>query len=314
MSPFAFASPLPGIPASGDPDIPAATLPIATIVVLDNSVYSYTAGFRGLDITIPVGWNRAVIEFTATPMGDPWDRTFAASIAGVEVLRGTTPRAPMTVEKDVTRYSALMPEGSVVRIEGYTDSWVAALAISVTMRFYADPSALLVSPPVDSVVNVQRFGGLCTGGSFTRTVDFGDAPPSAATIELFLSGHGQEEFWFQNQGGPRIARVAVDGTEVGHAVMLPYTYAFLGFAGAGGSAGPTQVLIHRLMWWTAQLALDKVGVHVNSGEIPPFRIAVDEDQLGLFTGTRQVTVSMETTTSNVVRCTWTTSASMLLDA
>lgn len=293
--------------------MPTATDPIAVITVLENEVYSYTGGFRGKDIVVPTGWNRVILEFTETPLGDPWDRTFAASIGGVEVLRGTTPRTPMTVEKDVTRYAALLPQGGVVRVEGYTDTYVAAMSITLKLRFYDDPTGLLATS-ADEVVNVQRFGGLCTSTSFTRSVDFGAGVPAGATLELFMSGHGAEEFWFQQQGGPRIVRVWVDGTEVATAVMLPYTYAFLGFAGGNGQAGPTEMLIHQAMWWTAQQGLDKAGVHVNSGEIPPFRATIHSDELPLLTGVRDVRISMESTTSAVVRCTWTTSAAFLLDA
>lgn len=294
--------------------MPPASEPIAVVTALENEVWSYTAGFRGRDITVPTGWNRVVLEYTQTPLGDPWDRTFAASIAGVEVLRGTTPRTTMTVEKDVTRYASLLPPGGLVRVEGYTDTWVAAMSVTLKLRFYDDVTAALVAAPVDAVVNVQRFGGLCTGGSFTRTVDFGDATASSATIELFLSGHGAEEFWFQQLGATRIARVYVDDVEVGNAVILPYTYAFVGFAGGpGGTMNAQNDQLHRVMWWTAQQGLDKAGVHANSGEIPPYRVSVAAEHLGLLTSERQVRVEMDTLASGQGSCVWTTSAAFLVD-
>ncbi|HUR69902.1 MAG TPA: peptide-N4-asparagine amidase [Candidatus Thermoplasmatota archaeon] len=310
LVPHGLASSGTALPEEG-PDVPALTEPIAVVTVLDHEVYSYTAGFRGRDIDVPLGWDRVVMELTHEPLGDPWDRTFSASVAGVEVLRGTTPRAPMTVEKDITRYGALLPQGGLARVEAYTDTWVAASALTLKLRFYAEPVALVA--PTDAVVNVQRFGGLCTGTSFTRTVDFGASAPSAATLELFLSGHGAEEFWFQNGGGARVVRVAVDGVEVGHATMLPYTYAFLGFAGADGTAGEQEVLIHQLAWWTAQQAADQAGAHANAGEIPPFRVALDAAALAQLTGTRSVTVSMDRVDVPTL-CTWVTSASFLVDA
>ena len=313
LAPSANAIPLLGIPEAG-PELPTATEPIAVITVLEDEVYSYTGGFRGRHVDVPTGWNRVVLEFTETPLGDPWDRTFAASIAGVEVLRGTTPRAPMTIEKDVTRYAALLPQGGSALVEGYTDTYVAAMSITLKLRFYDDPTGIiLATSSADEVVGVQRFGGLCTETSFTRSVDFGAGAPAGATLELFMSGHGAEEFWFQNSGGPRIVRVWVDGTEVATIVMLPYTYAFLGFAGPDGTAGPQEVLIHQAMWWTAQQGLDKAGVHVNSGEIPPFRATIHPDELPLLAGIRDVRISMEAAFENPVHCTWTTSASFLLD-
>lgn len=309
----AGAVPMPGVPQNGDPDLPAASAPVAVVTVLENEIWSYTAGFRGRDITVPTGWDRVVLEFTQVPLGDPWDRTFAASIAGVEVLRGTTPRTPMTVEKDVTRYASFLPEGGLSRVEGYTDTYVAAMSVTLRLRFYADATAALVAPPVDAVAKVERFAGLCTGGSFTRSVAFGDEAPSAATIELFLSGHGPEEFWFLNTGGPRTVRVHVGDVEVGRALLLPYTYAFLGFAGPGGTMGPQQQQLHTIMWWTAQRGLDKAGVHVNAGEIPPYRVSVHPDDLALLTGTRDVRVSIGPATGSGGSCVWTTSAAFLLE-
>ena len=309
----AAAVPMPGLPAQGDPDVPAASEPIAVVTVLENEVWSYTAGFHGRDIIVPAGWDRVVLEFTQKPLGDPWDRTFAASIAGVEVLRGTTPRTTMTVEKDVTRYASLLPEGGLVRVEGYTDTYVAAMSVTLKLRFYEDATAALVAPPVDEIVNVQRFAGLCTGGSVTRTVDFGYQRGSA-TIELFLSGHGSEEFWFRNAGGPRTVLVHVDDVEVGRAVLMPYTYAFVGFAGGpGGTMNAQNEQLHKAMWWTGQQALDKAGVHVNAGEIPPYRVPVHSEDLGLLAGPRDVRVSIESATGTSGSCVWTTSAAFLLD-
>lgn len=307
----AMADPALAPPAVEGPDAPPVTEPIAVVTALENEVWGGSAGFRGRDIAVPTGWNRVILEYTQTPIGDPWDRTFAASIAGVEVLRGTTPRTVMTIEKDVTRYASLLPHGGTARVEGYTDTYVGAMSVTLRLRFYQEP--ILPTSPAEDVVGVQRFGGLCTGTAFTRTVAFGDAAPAAADVELFLSGHGAEEFWFQNQGGPRVVTVSVDGAPVAQAVMLPYTYAFLGFAGANGQMGPQEETIHRAMWWTAQQGFDKAGVHVNSGEIPPFRATLAAEHVALLAGTREITVSMAMTTANVVRCTWTTSASFVLD-
>jgi len=131
------------------------------------------------------------------------------------------------------------------------------------------------------------------------------AAPSKVVVELTVSGHGSMEF----QAGS-VFHVFVDGTEVAQFVQPPYTYAFLGFSGAGGQQDPTTLLVHQAMWWTAQQALDVVGVHGGVGEIPPSRALVPPDLLPLFTGTRNVQVVQQIHNG----CTWLTSLGLLVYA
>ena len=159
-------------------------------------------------------------------------------------------------------------------------------------------------------------------------MDFGKAVPSKAAIDLTTSGHGSEEFWFQQ--GPLVSvserritrtrefRILVDGTQVGKVVAMPYLYAFLGTGNqrantpcAGPGSSREGDMLHPLMWWTAQRELDRHGVHANSGEIPQYRIEIkDPAILALLSGERTVTVAID----NVHTAgTWITSLSVLLD-
>ena len=282
-----------GAPESG-PDVPTATAPIATVVVLDHQVFS-GAPTIGNTISVPTGWNRVTLTWDQTPLGDPWDRTFSASLGGVEVLRGTTPRTHFTITKDVTRYGTLLPAGGSALVEGYADSWVGAQQVTLTLSFYADPTSPLVEPAAAHVYGVDRLVGLGVGGAAAPVaIDFGPTAPASATVELFLSGHGDQEDWFLFPESPPTFHVLVDGNDIGEAVAMPYTYAFLGFcSGPGCSGTPADMQKADVMWWTAQQGADIAGVHTGVGEIPPYRIDVAAADLPLLQGARTVQLTLD---------------------
>jgi hypothetical protein len=147
-------------------------------------------------------------------------------------------------------------------------------------------------------------------------VAFAASPPAAADVELTLSGHGPEEFWYQGADHlPRSFDVVVDGTAVATATTLPYTYAQLGFGNANANtacSGPGNSVVgdtlHPVMWWAAQRALHLAGVHLGVGEIPPYRASIDAALLPLLAGTRTVEV-----VQHGGAATWVTSLTVLLN-
>lgn len=295
---------MPPVPQSG-PDVPAA-LPVAEIHVFANEVYSYTAGPRTRVIDVPSGWNRVVLTLESHPAGDPWDRTFGVAIGGAEVIHGTTPRTAFTIDKDVTEFASLLPQGETAPVTLLADSWVGALVYNVWLKFYQDPVGLVTTPD-DFAKGAFLWQWLCANGARrTTTVEFPADAPLTGTIELTASGHGNEEFFWQvNPQRLRTFHVLVDGVELATIHPLPYTYAFLGFY------EPTGSLVHGPMWWTAQRALDVAGVHTGVGEIPPYRVEVVAENLGLLTGTRTVELVMDGGTNGA--CAWITSVSFLTD-
>ncbi|HEV8360783.1 MAG TPA: peptide-N4-asparagine amidase [Candidatus Thermoplasmatota archaeon] len=301
-APLASLAPAPALPAV-QPDVPAATDPIATVWAFEDEVYSGTAGIRTRAIAVPSDWDRAVLVFRERPEGDPWDRLFAAFVGGVEVLRGTTPRTDMTVSKDVTEFRSLLPEGGVADLGIYTDTYVGAMVVSARVEFYRDEPTGALASPADSVVAPFTFRGVCADGQArTAQVQFPATPPSSAEVELYITGHGAAEFWYLNGLAPRYFRVLVDGTEVATAVVMPYTYAFVGFDGTLGAT-------HGPVWWTAQRAMDLAGVPDGVGEIPPYRATLIGDHLGLLAGAR--TISLVPSGGS---CSWPTSVNFLLHA
>jgi hypothetical protein len=264
------------------------------VAVLQDEAYSYDASYHGRTIGVPaVAWNRVVLVWTQHPVDDPWDRTFSASIGGVEVLRGTTPRTAFTIQKDVTEYASLLPPGGSALVEGYADSWVGAgQRVTLTLQFYDDPSAALVAPPAAHVFGVQRMAGMGIGGSGPAVpIDFGAAAPASATVEFTASGHGDQEDWFLYPESPPTFTLLVDGQPIASAVAMPYTYAFLGFCSGPGCTGtPADQQKASLMWWTAQQGADAAGVHTGVGEVPAYRATVAPQDLPLLAGAHTVQV------------------------
>ncbi len=290
-----------GVPQQG-PDMPAAGLATTTVTVFEADLWSWTEGVRTATVPVPAGYDRVLVELRIWPEGDPWDRLFAVHVSGVEVLHGTTPRTDMTVRRDITEYSALLPEGGTADVGLYLGTWVGALRATLRLHFHADePTSLLVGRPADDVVPGMLFVWR-GGGTVSRPVAFPGTIPTMATVEFFASGHGSEEFWYTDSVLPRVFEIHVDGTMVMRAVAMPYVYALLGFSGSFGNT------VHGPMWWTAQQGLDIAGVHTGVGEIPPYRATItDPDVLGLLSGDRTLEVKM-----GIQECCWITSVGFLL--
>ena len=304
-------------PSVEGPDVPPVTEPIDVVTAFDGERYECSEGPRAAVVAVPEGpWNRVILTVTTTPDGDPWDRVFGVAIEGVEVIRGTTPRAPATIHKDVTEFASLLPPGDEATVSLYLASWVGALRATVSLAFYADePTAALVRPPRARAIPVATWGRLHGHETTIEAAPTFGSTPTGATVELTISGHAGEEFWFTTQLNPRTFRISVDGVEVATARAMPYVYALLGFGnenantacvGPGTSSfGDT---VHPVMWWTAQQGLDRAGIHTGNGEIPPYRVDIAPEHLALLSGERTVTV--EQSGGGAV---WITSLAFLLD-
>lgn len=283
------------IPVQGEADVPTLTAPVASVTLFQDERFSFTEGERYRTFTVPdVARDRIILTLTGRPSpGEPWDRLLGLSIAGVEVLRATTPRTTFTLRRDLTRYASLLPRGAEVDAGILSGSWIGGewLEYTASLAFYADePTAAAVDSQKDAIAAAARWSHLsCAGDVRTATATFGATAPSSAELEITISGHGQDgEFWYLN--GPKRARifhVFVDGTEVGQAVAMPYVYALLGFSGGMNDSA------HLLMWWSAFQALDAAGIHGGVGEVPSYRATIDAEHLGLLTGSRTVSIVQE---------------------
>jgi hypothetical protein len=293
----AHAEPATLLPHVAGPDVPARTAPVATMTVFDRAPFFFGKGGaleRTVHVQVPKAtWRRAVLEFTDTPSAnEPWDRVFAFSAAGVELLRGTTPRTAMTIHKDVTEYAALLEPGTKVPFTAMVGTYVGSHRVTARIAFYAeDPPA----PAYARVVPAIRTFGIEPGhADKTRHTAKGLArfprtPPKSAVVELTTTGHLPEgEFWYLPGGSttPPVLRVRVDGVEVATARAMPYVYALAGFQNANDD-------LHPVMWWTAHQALDQAGVHTGVGEIPSYRASLPAGVAASLAGNRKVEVALE---------------------
>lgn len=303
------------VPEEG-PDIAPATAPAASVTVFDHERFQNTEGVRTRAFTVPsVTFDRVVLSFHGVPDQDPYDRLFGVSLAGVEVLRGTTPRADFTIRRDVTRYARLLPPGATVAAGLMSGAYLGAQVYTVTLDFYAsEPTAALVDAPAAAVLPVVLWASLhCSADTRSQVVDFGPTPPSGATAEITITGHGQDgEFWYLHGARPRMFHVQIDGREVATTVGLPYVYALAGVEGGND-------LVHPVVWWSAHQALDIAGVHTGVGEVPAYRARLDASDVALLSGSHVVSIVQEggSARSPSGKCSsdanWVTSLSVLLD-
>ncbi len=310
----AHATPL-AVPLVEGPDVPPVTVPSAVIRIFDGERYDGCKGkvVAAREVAIPAGaYDRAIVDFTAVPDGDPWDRLFRISIGGVDVLRGTTPRTSFHLRKDITEYLTLLPAGGSATVSLELGTYVGEQVGSVSIELYSDePTAALVRAPAREVVPVFDGASLTGNNKFVaRDVTFAPTAPAKAIVDLTLTNHGDEEAQFVN----RIFHVLIDGKEVATARAMPYVYAIAGTGGANANtacAGPgtssTGDAVHPVAWWTAQQAADVAGVHLGVGEIPPYRAELEAADLALLAGARRVQVVQQGG-----RAVWITSLALLL--
>lgn len=288
----------PALPLVQGPDEPRGEGGVAVPVLTDER-FEGCAGIVEVarDVQLPVwrGDVRFVLEFTGRPAGDPWDRMFSVAIGGVEVLRGTTPRTTFTVERDITEYARLLPSGGTVTVVVELASWVGAMRADVTL--HALRPGIAPRAVADEVHGVFLRGSLIGSGErLSREIELPAEAPAGATVDLTLSNHADEEA----RAGGRVFGVYVDGTLIAETRPMPYTYAILGFGGEnantacrGPATSSTGDVLHPLMWWSAQRALDVAGVHTGVGEIPPYRAGVAPEHLPLLAGARTVEVRQQ---------------------
>lgn len=320
LAPGAHAAPPPEMtPYVQGPDREPSTPPDATVTVLNKAPFSFGLKPPTLTRTVKTklpapavakakAWDRVILEFTDVPTDDePWDRVFSVAVGPVELIRGTTPRAAMTVRKDVTEYLPLLGRGGTALFTTHVGTYVGGHAVTVKLEFYAGEQQ--VHAPAGAVVGSFAAAGIEPEHEDTKRhtavakTRFPAAAPKKAIAELTTTGHLQGgEFWYLPDRGsttPPVFHLLVDGTEIATAHAAPYVYALLGFTGQNNG-------LHPAMWWTAQKALDTAGVHTGVGEIPPYRVELPASSLNLLKGQRTVEVKVDG------KGLWITSVSFLL--
>ncbi|XP_062190267.1 peptide-N4-(N-acetyl-beta-glucosaminyl)asparagine amidase A-like [Phragmites australis] len=190
----------------------------------------------------------AVLEWRAECGGVQYDRIFGVWLGGAELLRGSTaePRpggVTWSVSKDVTRYASLLATGNstlaVYLGNLIDDTYNGVYHANLTLHLYFRRAARSAAPepaPADVVVPVSRSLPLNDGLWFVvqNATDVQSTrltvPANAyrAVLEVYVSSHYSDEFWYMNtpdQNGPfREVTVLLDGDVVGAVWPFPVIY------------------------------------------------------------------------------------------
>uniref|UniRef100_A0ACD5VQ91 Uncharacterized protein n=1 Tax=Avena sativa TaxID=4498 RepID=A0ACD5VQ91_AVESA len=156
----------------------------------------------------------AVLEWSADCRGRQFDRIFGVWLSGAELLRSCTaePRATgivWSVSRDVTRNAALLAEpGEIAVYLGniVDQTYTGVYHVNLTLHLYFHPSPPPLTQQADQIVPISRSLPLNNGLWFAiqNATDVQSKslaiPPNAyrAVLEVFVSFHGSDEFWYTN--------------------------------------------------------------------------------------------------------------------
>ncbi|KAG0476936.1 hypothetical protein HPP92_013777 [Vanilla planifolia] len=219
----------------------------------------------------PAPWSRVILDLSASASDVQKDRIAAIWLSGAEILRTSTPfsLAPgvfWRVRKDVTRYTALLrrPSRLSIMLENSNTTLPGVYSVNVSLHFYrgavGDNGRLTAHPvirglyrePADVIIPISRSAvEAAAGPGFwfrvtnetevqTRTVPIPNNT-YRAVLEVYVSHHGDDEYWYANplrsndvtvavgdgiaskkpNGGFRQVVATIDGKYVGSAVPFP---------------------------------------------------------------------------------------------
>ncbi|KAL9226685.1 hypothetical protein vseg_002468 [Gypsophila vaccaria] len=220
-------------------------------------------------------WSSAVLRLSGSISGEQYDRVAAVWLAGAEVLRTSTPEPAgngtyWNVYKDVTRYTSLLQQSNIelsMMLENLVnDEFTGIYHINLTLFLYKDQKAVKQNNCARKL-GMRNMGNLC-GSSDEQPADLiipvmneGNSgywfriehdldvvsrrvqiPKNAKRIvlELYVSYHGDDEFWYSNppneyiqlnnldtrrgNGAYREVLVRIDGKFVGSEVPFPVIF------------------------------------------------------------------------------------------
>ncbi|VAI43970.1 peptide-N4-(N-acetyl-beta-glucosaminyl)asparagine amidase A-like [Triticum dicoccoides] len=237
---------------------PGSSGPCSTLLLSGSFAYTFTKPPATAAYSPPPCLGRggasavslAVLEWRATCRGVQFDRIFGVWLGGAELLRGSTAEplqngVVWSVSKDVTRHASLLAAGNstlAVFVENLVNSqYTGVYYANVTLHLYFRRTPTRPPPavaPADLIVPMSRGLPLNDGlwykiQNATDVASKSVALPSntyRAVLELYVSFHGDDEFWWTNQPGAdangpfREVTVRVDGVLAGAAWPFPVIF------------------------------------------------------------------------------------------
>ncbi|KAK8706269.1 hypothetical protein V6N13_049842 [Hibiscus sabdariffa] len=214
-------------------------------------------------------FSRIVLEWTATCRGRQFDRIFGVWLSGVELLRSCTAEPTATgivwsVQKDVTRYSSLLLSNKTQTFAVYMgnlvdNTYTGVYHVNVTLYFYPHVEKVVEKSEdlssgfgyeADLIIPFSRDLPLNDGLWFeienstdVKVIEF-EIPRNVyrAVLEVYVSFHENDEFWYGNLPNEYIAAnnltgfagngpfrevlVSLDGEVVG--AVWPFTVVYTG--------------------------------------------------------------------------------------
>ncbi|XP_013628953.1 PREDICTED: peptide-N4-(N-acetyl-beta-glucosaminyl)asparagine amidase A [Brassica oleracea var. oleracea] len=199
-------------------------------------------------------WSRVILDLRAASSGDQYDRISGLWLGGVELLRTSTAEPSPTgifwkVRKDVTRYSSLFTRSDLnvtMMLENIVnDVYTGIYHINVTLDFYEFNPMEIISrqSPADLIVPVSNKGVWFmienAEESYSNRIQL-PLNTRKIVLELYVSSHGNDEFWYSNppdlyietnklaitrgNGAYREVVVKIDGRNVGSEVPFPVIF------------------------------------------------------------------------------------------
>ncbi|XP_059292198.1 peptide-N4-(N-acetyl-beta-glucosaminyl)asparagine amidase A-like [Lycium ferocissimum] len=220
-------------------------------------------------------WTHVALQFNASSKGLQYERIVPFWLGGAELLRTSTAQPNdggvyWTVTKDVTKYSSILVKQNIslsVMLENMVnDIYTGAYNVNISFLYYdvkkMDPNDMVVDSPIkmgvndlrsieyekpaDLIIPISRNG---SEGFWFRVLNESELHGKRVTIpkntykaviEIYVSSHGYDEFWYSNppdsyiqmnnlttkrgHGAYREVLVNIDKNLVGSVVPFPVVF------------------------------------------------------------------------------------------
>eukprot|EP00927_Polykrikos_kofoidii_P082113 TRINITY_DN8074_c0_g1_i1.p1 TRINITY_DN8074_c0_g1~~TRINITY_DN8074_c0_g1_i1.p1 ORF type:complete len:649 (-),score=36.96 TRINITY_DN8074_c0_g1_i1:13-1698(-) len=192
------------------------------------------------------GWSQVVLHLDGAVRGVQFDRVGAVWLSGIEILRTTTPEPSLDgitwqVLRDITAVTPILRRAGSMSLQIPTivnQKYTGVFFVNVSLSFFHLPGqqeSSDLSAYVRPLINWTQPNIFKTGvnGNQAQVNIVSGLPRNMvrARLEVFATGHGDEEFWYANmpsEGGVayRELEVYVDGIVAG--VAYPFLVIYTG--------------------------------------------------------------------------------------